>query len=218
MVTIGHRAYDLMYRIGAPWEGADRPELRALIADGRCSPQTLRRPGARAARAVDLGCGAGGTSIELALAGFEVTGVDFSPVALKKARAAAMARGLTTERVRFVLGDLTTEAIPGVDGSFDLLVDYGTLDDLPAAGRRAMAGSMARLARPGARCFLFAFSGDPDQLPRLAFDGPSRAFPGLVPGEVERLFKATFDIQVLEAPTATRHIGTWLMERRRSDG
>lgn len=31
MVTVRRRAYDLMYRFGAPWEGADRVELRALV-------------------------------------------------------------------------------------------------------------------------------------------------------------------------------------------
>ena len=46
MVTLGRRVYDLMYRVGAPWEGADRAELRRLVADGRCAPETLRRPGA----------------------------------------------------------------------------------------------------------------------------------------------------------------------------
>jgi SAM-dependent methyltransferase len=84
MVTIGRLGYNLMYRFGAPWEGADRVELRRLVADGRCAPATLRRPGAAAARAIDLGCGAGGVSVELAEAGFEVTGWT-SPVALRKA-------------------------------------------------------------------------------------------------------------------------------------
>jgi hypothetical protein len=42
MVTVGRRAYDLMYRFGAPWERADRVELRALVRDGRCAPETLR--------------------------------------------------------------------------------------------------------------------------------------------------------------------------------
>lgn len=93
MVTVGRRAYDLIYRFGAPWEGAERTELRALVADGRCAPETLRRPDAPAARAIDLGCGAGGVAVELAEAGFEVVGVDFSSVALAKARAAAARRG-----------------------------------------------------------------------------------------------------------------------------
>ena len=89
MVTIGRRLYDLMYRFGAPWEGADRVELRALVQDGRCSPETLRPPGGGPARAIDLGCGSGNVSCELAEAGFVVTGVDFSEVALRKARARA---------------------------------------------------------------------------------------------------------------------------------
>lgn len=213
MVTVGRRAYDLMYRFGAPWEGADRVELRALVRDGRCSPETLRRPGAPVARAIDLGCGAGGVSLELAEAGFEVTGVDFSPVALRKARAAAAARGLGEDRVRFLAGDLTSGRVEGVEGQFDLLVDYGTLDDLPDAGRVAMAAYVTALARPGSRFFLFAFSGRPEDLPRFSFSGPSRSFPGLVPGEAERLFEPAFRVQVIEAPTRTSHVGTWLLER-----
>ena len=213
MVTVGRFAYNLMYRFGAPWEGADRVELRGLVADGRCSPETLRRPGTLAARAIDLGCGAGGVSLELAEAGFAVTGVDFSQVALAKAPAAAERRGLGPERVTFVAGDLTAGSVPGVTGPFDLLVDYGTLDDLPESGRRAMARYVIQLARPGSRFFLFAFSGRCDDLPRMSFGGPSKAFPGLAPGEVEDLFEPAFRIEVLEAPTRSRHIATHLLER-----
>jgi SAM-dependent methyltransferase len=217
MVTVGRLAYNLMYRFGAPWEGADRVELRALVADGRCAPETLRRPGAPVARAIDLGCGAGGVSLELAEAGFEVTGVDFSEVALRKARAAAERRGLGRDRVGFVAGDLTAGHVPGVEGPFDLLVDYGTLDDLPDAGRRAMAAYVTRLARPGSRLFLFAFSGRPEDLPRFSFGGPSRAFPGLAPGEVERRFAPAFLVECIEAPTRSRPVATYLLERTAID-
>jgi len=213
MVTVGRRAYDLMYRFGAPWEGADRVELRQLVADGRCAPETLRRPGARAARAIDFGCGAGGVSLELAEAGFVVTGVDFSSIALAKARHAAERRGLGPERVTFLAGDLTAGHVPGVKGPFDLLVDYGTLDDLPDPGRHAMARYITGLARPGSRFFLFAFSGRHEDLPRMSFGGPSRALPGLVPGEVEDLFEPAFRIEVIEPPTRTHHIATYLLER-----
>jgi SAM-dependent methyltransferase len=214
MVTVGRTAYDVMYRFGAPWEGADRVELRSLVRDGRCSPTTLRPPGEARARAIDLGCGSGTVSIELAEAGFEVTGVDFSTVALRKARDNAARHGLGPDRVRFVHGDLTADAIPGVDGPFDLLVDYGTMDDLPEAGRAAMAALEARLARPGSRLFLFAFSGAPTELPRFSFSGPSRAFPGLLPGEPERRFGAAWEVEAVDPPTRTRHMGTWLLERR----
>lgn len=213
MVTVGRRAYDLMYRVGAPWEGADRVELRHLVQRGRCSPATLRQSGSPTARAIDLGCGAGGVSIELAEAGFEVTGIDFSLVALAKARSAAARHGLGPDRVTFVHGDLTSGAVPGVTGTFDLLVDYGTLDDLPAPGRPGMARYIAGLARPGARFFLFAFSGRLEDLPRFSLSGPSKVFPGLVPGEVEHLFEPAFAVETLESPTRARPIATYLLER-----
>ncbi len=213
MVTVGRRAYDLMYRFGAPWEGADRVELRRLVADGRCAPVTLRRPGAAAARAIDLGCGAGGVALELAEAGFDVTGVDFSDVALRKARAAAQRRGLDPGRVRFVSGDLTAGRVAGVEGQFDLLVDYGTLDDLPAGGRRAMAAYVITLARQGSRFFLFVFSCRREDLPWMSFRGPSKMFPGIERGEVEQLFEPAFRVELIGAPTKTRRVATYLLER-----
>jgi SAM-dependent methyltransferase len=208
------RLYDAMYKFGAPWEGADRVELRRLVADGRCAPGTLRRAGADVARAIDLGCGAGGVSIELAEAGFEVTGVDFSDVALRKAQRAAAQRGrIGPPWLRFIQGDLTAGRIDGVEGPFDLLVDYGTLDDLVGDKQRAMAAYMTSLARPGARLFLYAFVARPEDLPRMSFSGPSRMFPGLLPGDIEDLFGDAFRIEVLQEPTRTNHIATYLLER-----
>ena len=52
--------------------------------------------------------------------------------------------------------------------------------------------------------FLFAFSAQPDDLPRFSFGGPSKAFPGLVPGEVEALFEPAFRIEVLDADAIAR--------------
>jgi len=78
-----------------------------------------------------------------------------------------------------------------------------------------MADYVTTLARPGSRLFLFAFSGRPEDLPRFSFGGPSRAFPGLVPGEVERRFEPAFHVEVLDPPTRAKHVGTWLLERTR---
>lgn len=218
MVTVPRAGYDLMYRFGAPWEGADRVELRRLVADGRCSAETLRRPGAPTTRAIDLGCGTGGVSIELAEAGFEVTGVDFSTVALRKARHAAALRGLDQGRLRFVRADLTVGPVPAIEGPFDLLVDYGTLDDLPGRGRKAMSAYVTSLARPGSRFFLFCFSARPEDLPRMSFSGPSKAFPGFEPGEVERLFGKAWRIEELEGPTKAYPIATYLLDRLNGHG
>src|SRR5688572_12522126 len=106
--------YHLGYRFfRMPWEIGPRAELVALVSDGRL------RPG----RAVDLGCGTGANAVFLARHGFDVTGIDFAPAGLAKARAAAARAGVS---VRFVEADLTK--LPAGLGPFDVLVDYGTLD------------------------------------------------------------------------------------------
>jgi SAM-dependent methyltransferase len=60
-------------------------------------------------RALDLGCGEGGDALWLAAAGWTVTGVDISPTAIARARAAAAAAGLDAE---FVVSDLSTWSTP----------------------------------------------------------------------------------------------------------
>src|SRR5438477_6219122 len=72
----GRVLYDTLYRLGrAPWEIGPRHELVDLVEAGRLTP----------GRTLDLGCGTGTNAVYLAEHGFDVTGVDFSPVALAKA-------------------------------------------------------------------------------------------------------------------------------------
>lgn len=59
-------------------------------------------------RAVDLGCGEGADAIWLARQGWRVTGVDISPTAVGRARAAATEAGLSADDVDFVAHDLST--------------------------------------------------------------------------------------------------------------
>lgn len=204
----GRRLYDVLYRFGAPWEGPAREELVQLVRSGRLSPDTLP-PG----RTIDLGCGSGSNAIFLADHGFDVVGVDFSPIALQKARIAATGR--PNRRIRFVQADLTASDIPGVPGPFDLLVDYGTLDDLKADKRQTMARTVHRLARPGAVFLLWCFYGNPEALPRFSFKGLSRPFAGLRPGEEQALFAEAFAIETLARPEPGFHgHACFLMTRR----
>jgi len=190
----GPRAYDFLYRIGAPWEGPPRSELVELVRSGRLTPAALP-PG----RAVDLGCGTGANAIFLADHGFEVTGVDFSKIALQKAR--ILARSKRDRQIRFVQGDLTAASIPSVEGPFDLLVDYGTLDDLKGERRRAMAATVKRLARPGG-------------LPLISFRRQSRLSGGLDPGEEQALFGDAFHVERLAKPEPGSGSACFLMTRR----
>ena len=202
--------YDAFYRVGAPWDIGPRRELVDLVATGWISPSRLP-PG----RAVDLGCGTGANALHLAAAGFEVTGVDFSRVALAKAAAAARSLGAGFDRVRWVHGNLTAEAIPGADGPFDLLVDCCVIDDMRPARRPAAARTMARLARPGAQLFLWCFYDNRPGLPPVSLRGPSRLNPeGLARGEEETLFGDAFRIRRLPHPPAGSGAAAFLMTRR----
>jgi SAM-dependent methyltransferase len=197
--------YDWMYRRGAPWEIGARSELVDLVTAGRLDPSTHPR-------AVDLGCGTGANTVFLAEQGFDVVGVDFSSVALEKARGKAREAGVA-DRCRLVRGDLTG-ADPPVEGPFDLLVDYGTLDDLKGDRRRAMARMVTRLSRPGSQFLLWCFHGPKRELPWISFSGPSRMAAGLEPGEEAALFGGAFTIERLPEPTSDTHCACFLMTRR----
>jgi 2-polyprenyl-3-methyl-5-hydroxy-6-metoxy-1,4-benzoquinol methylase len=109
LYSVGYRYFKV------PWDIGPRKELVELVESGRIQP----------GRAVDLGSGTGSNCVFLAERGFEVTGVDFAPGAIELGRNRAAEAGVT---VNFVQDDLTN--LRHTNGTYDLLVDYGTLDDL----------------------------------------------------------------------------------------
>lgn len=198
--------YKLLYRVGAPWEGPVRPELVDLLKNDRIDPVNQRS-------VVDLGCGSGTCAVHLAEKGFDVVGVDFTPVALDKARKAAADAGVA-DTCRFVEGDLTKPAIPGAEGTYDLLLDFGTLDDLTGPDRQGMADTVLRLSHPGSLFVLWCFYTDGEGLPRFKFNGVSRFHTAIRPGEEHDLFGACFDIERLPEPGPDSHMACFLMTRR----
>lgn len=212
----GPRFCDVMYRsrfARALWSHADRWEIRELVEGGPCDPAILAPAPGISPRAIDLGCGEGGVAIYLARRGFVTLGVDFSGAALRLARAAAGRTGLDDRHLRFVQGDLTQASIPGVEGPFDLLVDYGTLDDLRPHQRQGMAELINGLARPRSCFFLYAFHARVQDLPLFSVTGPSRLAPErLEPGEIERLFGRAWEIQRLPHE-GSRFIGMFLLTK-----
>jgi SAM-dependent methyltransferase len=214
----GRWAYDVLYRIGAAkrWRGWDKgtgPELVELVESGRITSESLAP-----ARAIDLGCGTGANVLFLAEQGFQGLGVDFSPVAVTKARQAAEARGLT-DRARFVVGDVTASSIAGVNGSFDLVVVYNTLQDVVGPARLALADAVRRLTRPGSVVLLWCWYKAQADLPFISLRGPSRLLPLVVaPGEEEELFGEAFDIERLPRPEPSSDRACFLLSRRGSAG
>jgi SAM-dependent methyltransferase len=107
-------------------------------------------------RLLDLGCGAGRNTVPLAQAGWEVLGTDLSWPMLRAAVKRVDEEGLG-ERAGFALAPM--DDIPAADRSFDLVVAHGiwNLARSAAEFRRAV-GEAARVARDGARLFVFTFS------------------------------------------------------------
>jgi cyclopropane fatty-acyl-phospholipid synthase-like methyltransferase len=168
--------YELGYRhFRMPWEGGPRSELVDLVETGRLAP----------CRAVDLGCGSGANAVFLAEHGFEVTGIDFAAAALEKAARLAKTTGVN---VKWVQDDLTR--LTHVQGEFDLLVDYGALDDLGDADRDRYVEQVTPLARSGGRFLLWCFEWQPRWWERMLPVAMTMA-----PGEVERRFGEAFSIE-----------------------
>ncbi len=197
------RVYDWMYRIWAPWDSIGvRRGLRTLVETG------VIHPGAYP-RTIDLGCGTGANVVYLAKQGFESHGVDFSEVAIAKARRRAEEAGV---EANLVVGDLTAPSIDGIEGPYDFLIDFGTLDDLRGEARERMAATITRLSRPGSKYLEYCFYGVTEELPRFSFRGTSR-LSHIAPGELEDRFGESWDIEKLSEDTESR-VATFLLTRR----
>ena len=94
--------------------------------------------------AIDLGCGTGFLSLELAARGHRVTGVDFAPAMLARAERKAAERSLS---VRFEQAD--AEQLPFAPASFDLAISRHVLWTLPHP--EAAIDEWVRVLRPGGR-------------------------------------------------------------------
>lgn len=136
--------YELFYRlpfVPISWIFGSPHEIKEYT-------QLVENGGIPVGRAIDLGCGEGSNAIYLAQNGFDVTGVDFSPNAIRRAAINSQTAGV---EVNFIVEDLTN--IHHVSGTFDLLVDFGALNDMNQADRNLYMQNVLPLTHPGS-CYI----------------------------------------------------------------
>lgn len=189
---MGKLPFRIMYAIGwTPWDtGVTPPELVDVVeGEHRLEP----------ARAIDLGCGTGTNAVYLARHGWDVTAIDFTPRAVKKARRRIESAGV---KVRLIEGDVTRLDELGVQGSFRLFFDLGCFHGIPQDRREAYARGIAARAEPRALFLMWAFG----------VRRPPR--PAITREEVEATFAGAWeiaDVKVDDSPVR----GTWYWLRRR---
>jgi ubiquinone/menaquinone biosynthesis C-methylase UbiE len=181
--------FDLLYLGGrTPWDTAvTPPEVVRLIEDD----------GLTAGRALDLGCGTGTNCIYLARHGWETVGVDFSLLAIRRARRKARRAGLDC---RFHRADVSH--MPFLSQPFDLVLDIGCLHSVARNQRARYAAEVTRLARPGGRYLFYAFLPMGDASER-----------GITAPEVDALFASHFTVEhqeVGEDPNGPGSAWYWL--------
>jgi SAM-dependent methyltransferase len=172
--------YELMYRysvVPIPYDIGPREELVSLVESGRAKP----------CRAIDLGSGTASNVIYLAQHEFDVIGVDFSPAAIEMGRVRAREAGV---EVTFIEDDLTN--LQHVNDTFDLLVDYGTLDDLSTPQRDLYMKNVLPLTHQSSLFLLYCFEWELRWWERLLTFLGSMA---MEPGEAERRFGEYFEIE-----------------------
>ncbi len=159
--------YRVAYAVGfRPWETASRREAERidLMFDRE---QRERQP--PFGLALDLGCGTGMHSVDLARRGWQVTGVGIVPKALRLARERARGAGV---EVRFVEGNVTALRAAGVGSGFRFVVDFGLFHGLHDAQRQTMGREVSAVAGPDVTLLMIAWApGRRGPLPR----GASRA-------------------------------------------
>jgi cyclopropane fatty-acyl-phospholipid synthase-like methyltransferase len=128
-----------------PWNSEVPPaELVELVESGRVRP----------CRAVDIGCGAGNYAIYLAAHGFDVTGIDISPAAIKIATEKALQQNI---RCRFIVADLVGD-LHEVRDRFDFAFDWEFLHHIFPDDRTTYMNNVSKFLNRGALYLSVSFS------------------------------------------------------------
>jgi SAM-dependent methyltransferase len=186
-----YEAHEAQYvkRLGAgqvAWDGGAYDDffMRPFVARS-LERSHFHSPGARA-RALELGCGTGPLSCQLAEAGFDVTGIDISPSAIAFAREVAATRNLP---ITFEVGDVCRSPFP--PRPFDLIVDGHLLHCVVFENeRRGLLERVRQSLAPGGEFWLETMLLEEGQEPDPAWNLDNRGVVWAQINDGERYFEA----------------------------
>jgi len=181
------RYFENAYRTGEHGWAVEQPSPCAV----RYLRRIRRETGA--GRLLDLGCGEGRHAIAAARLGFRVTGVDFEPLALRRAR--RFARSAGAQGIVYRRADALS--LPFGKAAFDVVLDFGCLHHQRKADWPAYQEGLLRVLKPEGHFVLSVFS------PRFRlFEGGTRrwhiAFGSyrrcFTPEDIDELFGRDFEV------------------------
>jgi len=141
--SVDRTAFEELYGGPAPWD-IGKPQGRFVaIADQVTSP------------VLDAGCGTGEHALFLSALGHRVTGIDFVPEAIRRARHKAALRGLSVE---FLVKDATR--LKDWNERFASVIDCGLFHVFSDDDRRRYVQGLAQVVESGGRVFLLCFSDE----------------------------------------------------------
>ncbi len=133
--------FNFRYLFDTPWDtGVSPPELYTFLRNSH------------AGRALDLGTGTGTNLITLAQAGWQAVGVDYSILAVMRARRKVRHTG---EDAKVFLHDVTH--LDFLNGTFDLILDVGCYHSLEFKERTRYRMNLMRLLKPGGTFLIYGF-------------------------------------------------------------
>jgi cyclopropane fatty-acyl-phospholipid synthase-like methyltransferase len=141
--SINRATFEDFYAGPAPWDIGKPQGWFTAIADRVTSP------------VLDAGCGTGEHALFFAARGHRVTGIDFVPEAIRRARRKAAERGLTVE---FLVKDATT--LENWGERFATVIDCGLFHVFCNDDRRRYVQGLAQVVEPDGRLYLMCFSDE----------------------------------------------------------
>ena len=206
--TFFRRAYEAGE---TPW-----PRVKPTPAVARLAKRLKRERGQ--ARVLDVGCGEGRHMICFGKEGHQAVGVDYEPLALRKASARTDTRAVRSH-LRFIVADAFY--LPFRQASFDALVDSGVFHHVKKADWSRYLNGLTALLKPGGYFHLTAFSTRFKHYP-----GERRTRKWMVhrghydhffwKRDFAEIFGRCFDILAIEEERQSLHVFWHVLMRKRS--